>query len=176
MTAADDNGLDASAFAGFSFSLGKLSDSVDQLGKLMYARYRRENELQDAVRFIKAPAQIGTISAAGALTLDLDGPKTGYQWTVRRVSVSDAVSAPATMSSALGWLYAGVIGSTIVPQNLEWIFPTLPNSAVFSSDEIVLQYGEHLYLVISGGTNGQVVQASVTYQLYPTPGTQTVVT
>ncbi len=170
MTADAGAGLDIGFAAGLSASLGRMESGITTIAGLMDREARRQARLDEAVRFVKPPAATGAISAAGALTLDLGGPATGYMWTVRRVTVSDALSVPSSMASAVGYLYAGVIGSVIVPQNLEWLFPTCPNSATFGAGHIVLQYGEHLYLVIAGGTSAQVVQASVAYQLYASPG------
>jgi len=125
----------------------------------------------DTTLFIKGAPQSGVIPASGVLAFDLDGPKTGYQWTVRRVTVTDSGSAAASMGDAVGWIYAGQPSPGLVlPGNLEWIMPVLPNAATWSADQLILQYGEHLLVQVTGGTSGQGVICSVAYQLYR-PGT-----
>lgn len=119
------------------------------------------------VRFIKSAPVVGAIPVSGLLTFDLDGPKTGYQWTVRRITVSDAGGVTNTMGAAAAYVYAGqAAAGLITPGNLEWIIPTLPNVANFSADQLVLQYGEHLLVQVAGGTSGEAVIVSVAYQLY----------
>ena len=119
------------------------------------------------IRFIKSAPQQLTVPASGSVTFDMDGPKTGYQWTVRRISVSDEGALANSMGSAQGGVYAGQPSPLLVsPGNLEWIFPTLPNVANFGSDELVLQYGEHLFVQVTGATVGEGIICSIAYQLY----------
>jgi hypothetical protein len=119
------------------------------------------------IRFIKSAPQQQTVPAAGAITFDMDGPKTGYQWTVRRISVSDEAAVANSMGSAQVSVYAGQPSPQLVsPGNLEWMFPSAPNVANFGSDELVLQYGEHLFVLVTGATVGQGIICSVAYQLY----------
>lgn len=119
------------------------------------------------ILFIKPPPQQAAVPAAGAVTFDMDGPKTGYQWTVRRITVSDAVALGNSMGAAIGGVYAGQSSPVLItPGNGEWIFPALPNVANFGSDELVLQYGEHLFVQVTGATPGQNLVCSIAYQLY----------
>jgi hypothetical protein len=124
--------------------------------------YADEEEL---VRFIKA-ANGGVVSAAGTLVVDLDGPKTGYRWTLRRVVISDAAAWANSMGAAVAQVYAGQSSLVQVPHNVEWAFSVLPNVANFSSEQTVLQYGEHLFVAVTGGTSGQGLVVGVSYQLY----------
>lgn len=129
----------------------------------------RQERLDRAVRFIKPPPQQVTIPASGIILASFNGPELGYQWTVRKITVADAATTSATVAGT-AWVYAGVStgGATaILPSNLEWILNPLPNVAVFSADEVVLQQGENLYVNITGGTNGQNLMIGVQYQLYP---------
>jgi hypothetical protein len=157
MTAGLDSGLEA---------VVSLTASVDRLCTAL----ARDLANAENVRFIKGAPAYGIVPASGVLLLDLDGPKTGYVWTVRRVNVTDGNSFANTMGSAVAQIYAGQMSATLVsqilPQNVEWAFSTLPNVANFSSDQLVLQYGEHLQVLVTGGTAGETVQASVAYQLY----------
>lgn len=120
-----------------------------------------------SVLFIKGAPVQQQIPASGVAVFDLDGPKTGYQWTVRRVTVSDAAALGASMGSAIAGVYAGQPSpGLITPGNAEWIFPTVPNVANWGSDQLVLQYGEHLFVQVTGATPNQLVVCSAAYQLY----------
>jgi hypothetical protein len=121
----------------------------------------------NSVLYIKPAPVMVTVPASGIALFDMDGPKTGYAWTVRRISVSDATLVTNTMGSAQGWVFAGQPSPGLaLPGNLEWQFPQLPNSANFSSDQLVCQYGEHLIVMVTGGTVGENIICSVAYQLY----------
>jgi hypothetical protein len=125
-----------------------------------------------SVRFIKSAPQMLTVPASGTVTFDMDGPKTGYMWTVRRIAVTDAAGVANSMGNAAAYVFAGQpVPSLALPGNLEWIISPLPNVANFGSDILNLQYGEHLLVQIQGGTTGENIICSVAYQLYrPTPG------
>lgn len=128
----------------------------------------RQARLDRAVRFIKPPAQLVTVPASGIILASWAGPELGYQWTVRKVTVADAATTSATVGG-VAWVYAGVstgAATAILPENLEWVISPLPNVAVFSADQLVLQQGENLYVNITGGTNTQSLKISVQYQLY----------
>lgn len=121
----------------------------------------------EMVLLIKPPPQQLTVPAGGLVTFDMDGPKTGYQWTVRRIWVSDEGALSTSMGAAVAGIYAGQSSPVLVsPGNGEWIMPTLPNAAMFGSDELVLQYGEHLFVQVTGANVGQSLICSVAYQLY----------
>jgi hypothetical protein len=153
--------------AQLSVNLGRVASALET------ERRDRQAVLNNEPRFVKPPAAYGVVPASGVLTVSLSGPKTGYQWTVRRINVTDAALAYSTLGGqAASYIYAGVISGTanVQPENLEWIMPVLPNVATFGSDEIVLQYGEHLYVQIVNGTSGQAVKITVAYQLYRAGG------
>lgn len=121
----------------------------------------------DSVLYIKSAPVMATVPASGIALFDMDGPKTGYAWTVRRISVTDAALVTNSMGSAQGWVFAGQPSPGLaLPGNLEWQFPQLPNSANFSSDQLVCQYGEHLIVMITGATVGENIICSCAYQLY----------
>jgi len=129
----------------------------------------RQARLDRAVRFIKPPPRQVTVPASGIISTDFDGPVLGYQWTVRKIWVADAALVSNTVSG-IAAVYAGTTASGaagILPTNLEWLISPLPNVAVFSADQLVLQQGEDLVINITGGTNGQVLVVGCQYQLYP---------
>lgn len=158
--------------AQLAVSIGGLAEAMSGLRREMALQRLRDN----AVRFIKPPPLVGTVPASGTLVLKLLGPELGYQWTVRRIIVGDGgpAGSQATTVAGLAGVYAGVISADALgpgqvgPQveNLEWLISPLPNAAEFGSDQLVLQAQENLYVIITGGTVGQVIKASVSYQLY----------
>jgi hypothetical protein len=116
-------------------------------------------------------AQAGIIPASGSLILDVslgNGPNLGYQWMVRRASISDANNYAATMGAAVGQFYVGLQteAATVRPNLVGWPFATLPNTATFGNDEVPVLYGQHLLFLVTGGTVGQTVMASALVQLY----------
>ena len=152
-------GLDVEASASLALQVGRLARALEA----------QQAQADRATRFIKAAKQ-ATVSAAGVATFGFEGPKTGYVWTVRRIAVVESTSV-ATAVNGIAWVYAGVsAGSAYVePENAEWAISPLPNVANFSSDQLVLQYGEHLYVQVTGGTSGQVLKSGISYQLYTPP-------
>lgn len=154
---------------GASVQLGKISAGLDAL-----TRQLRAEAAQRAPRYLKPPARQITLSnPGGAGTVGFEGPKLGYQWVIRRITVSDAASPGNSMGAAVAYVYAGSAAggagaaAAIVPSALEWIISPTPNTATWGSDQLVLQYGEHLYIQVLGGTPGQLLVASIAYQLTP---------
>jgi hypothetical protein len=116
-------------------------------------------------------AQAGIIPASGSLIIDVslgNGPNLGYQWMVRRASISDGNSYAATMGAAVGQFYVGLQTelATVRPNLVGWPFANLPNTATFGNDEVPILYGQHLLFLVTGGTVGQTVMASAVVQLY----------
>jgi hypothetical protein len=133
--------------------------------------YPRAIDPDLTVRYIKSAPHQKVVPSSGIVSFDMDGPKTGYQWTVRRVAVSDAAALSNSMGTAYCGIYAGQPSELLItPSNLEWIMPVLPNVANFSTDQLVLQYGEHLLVQVTGATPGESVICAVAYQLYTPAG------
>jgi hypothetical protein len=172
-TTSDQPVAEAGLLAGLSVQVGRLADVV----ALQQGRLDDQERLNRATRYVKPPAAFGTVPASGTLILGHRGPPTGYMWTVRRITVTDSASASATCAGS-AWIYAGVIsggasavgGPILVPENVEWALPSLPNVANFSADQLVLHYGEHLYVQVVGGTSTQQIKSAIAYQLYQEPG------
>jgi hypothetical protein len=156
-----------SAGAGVGLTVGTMPGLAPRLGTdpLMAGQGRTSERLDMADRYIKGPPAAATVTAGGLATIVLPGPSLGYQWTVRRVTVSDA-QAITNACPGIAWVYAGTTGTVLLPQNAEWALNPLPNIANWGSSQLVLQYGESLTVQVTGGTPGQVILASWAYQLY----------
>ena len=152
-------GLEVDATAGLTLSIGRLARALE-------AQAARQAQLDQATRFIKSSKEF-TLSGSGVGQVGFDGPKAGYVWTVRRITCTDAAAA-STSVAGTAWIYAGVSAGTgnLYPENVEWAISPLPNVANFSGDQLVLQYGEHLYIQVTGGNDDQVLKSSISYQLY----------
>ncbi len=156
----------AALSAQLSVSLGQLGTAVDQW------QAERRGYLADpyAIAWSIPLTQVLTLGAGGAGIVDLGGPKQGYIWRIRRVSISDAQSFTASMGAAVGQFYEGIpsdaaSAATMRPQLVIWPFASLPNAATFGADEVPLIYPEHLVAVVTGGNANQVLQASARYQI-----------
>jgi len=155
-------GFDVEAQAGLTLQVGRLASALEAQS--------RQDRLDSATRFVKMARQV-TVPASGIIAAGFGGPPTGYEWTVRRLSVSDSAAVSNTVAGSAA-VYAGTSSGVtlLVPENLEWIIQPLPNVANFSSDQLILQYGEHLYVQVTGGTSTQVLKVGLSIQLYQ-PGT-----
>ena len=139
-----------------------------QVGRLASAleAQSRQDALNSATRFVKSAQQV-TVPVSGIVAASLGGPSLGYAWTVRRISVSDSALLSNAVAGTAG-VYAGTSAGVglLEPENLEWIIPPLPNVAEFSSEQLLLQYGESLYVQVAGGTSTQLLKVGLSYQLY----------
>jgi hypothetical protein len=153
-------GLDIEAGASLAFQIGRLANALE---RQMAGQAMRDAE---ATRFIKSSKEF-TLNGSGVGQVGFEGPKTGYVWTVRRITCTDSAAASNSVSGT-AWIYGGVSAGSVnlYPENVEWAISPLPNVANFSGDQLVLQYGEHLYIQVTGGTANQVLKSSISYQLY----------
>lgn len=163
--------IDAGISAGAALSVGRMP-GTGLRPALDGGRYSQAR-LDAADRWISGRPVTAVVGSNGIAVMLLDGPSLGYQWTIRLVVIS-AVDAMTTAVQGVGYIYAGTTGGgNLVPGNVRWGMPNLPNIANWGSDQLVLQYGEQLPCQVTGGTPGQVVQASYAYQLYR-PGRRSV--
>ena len=152
------SGFDVEAQAGLTLQVGRLASALEAQS--------RQDALNSATRFVKSAQQV-TVPVSGIVAACLGGPSLGYAWTVRRISVSDSALLSNTVAGTAG-VYAGTSAGVglLEPENLEWIITPLPNVAEFSSDQLILQYGESLYVQVAGGTSTQLLKVGLSYQLY----------
>ena len=152
-------GLDIEASASLGLQVGRLARALE-------AQQAQQQLANQATRFVKSSKQF-TLNGSGVGQVGFEGPKTGYVWTVRRITCTDSAAA-STSVAGTAWIYAGVSAGSdeLYPENVEWAISPLPNVANFSSDQLILQYGEHLYIQVTGGNANQVLKSSISYQLY----------
>lgn len=148
----------AEAWLKVSAKLGSLATAITE------DRMARTRERE---RPLRAPrVQAGTVANPTApLTLDLGGPAMGRRWVLRLLGVSDAASVATTLTGTAD-VYVGVPGVTS-PAHWRWHFATLPNIEKFSDDHVEITPGQRLYVVVTGATASQIVQAIAEVDDFP---------
>lgn len=104
--------------------------------------------------------------ATGVVVLDFGGPAQGRVWELRHVVVGGDL--PSTVAGGAAYVYrvAGVAKSSIpgslsMADAIDWT-ATLPNVSFYGpGDAGVIVAPERVFVVITGGTNGQDYQASI---------------
>lgn len=110
-----------------------------------------------------------TIGASAAGLIDLGGPTLGYEWRVRHCTASDNAAWVNTAAGAAQFCNAistETAAVTVRPNHVIESFAALPDAATFGPDEFAVLYGEHVLCLVTGGTPGQVIQASIKVQLF----------
>lgn len=145
----------AQAWASLSLAIGDLRQQIAA------QQQQRERPLP-----IRAPlTTAGTVPAAGPLILDLGAPSMGRRWTLRNLSVSDAADVTTAVAGAAN-VY---VGSPHVVSPVAWRWPlaALPAAEKFSSDQLAVIPQDHLLVVVTGATAGQVLLARAEVTDYP---------
>ncbi len=101
--------------------------------------------------------RVDTVTVGAGQTtavLNLGGPPAGKVWHARRwcVCAGDAFSSPS------GVAVASFVGSAASKGSLDGLIDpgaSLPNSARWSHDEVVIRSGQQLYFLLSGVAAGQ---------------------
>lgn len=158
-------------FGGLSIQLGRLNDHMDHERRRLERRKRLVPMDFDA-------SAAGNFPAAGVLVLPLGQPSQGRIWEVRNWSCGGVTwGTVATGSATLGGTGAygklqgggqGVGGNTAPPtQEVQDAFATLPNVRQIGTRQLVVNSGETLCAVVSGGAVGQQYVAHAYVIDYP---------
>jgi len=117
-------------------------------------------------------AAVGVYPSSGTLALDLGGPALGTEWDVRRIVVGGQVITDAP--AGVGWVFVqgsppNAGGATpSVAQAADVTANSLPQRAFYGTHELVAGAGEHVWVVIVGGTAGAAYSASVKAEVFDT--------
>jgi hypothetical protein len=134
VSAGPDGGLELGAGAAVAVQLGRVAD-------LMQAQWDRRQKLLQQLNQVPIVApQISLTAGAGTLQLaDLLGPRTGYHWSVRRLSLNGYTAGTVTV-------YKNASGGEIL----------LPTSAAgtytFGRGEMLLEPSDQMVFVAAGIT------------------------
>jgi hypothetical protein len=149
------HGLDLAVFGRIALSLESLADKA-----------ARDNDRREALaKLIPVDYSLsaqGIFPAAGELFLDLGAPPLGTFWQVRWV-VAGGETATATPAGAV-YVYAqGTPPLDLNLANLKDYATKLPAPVSYGTHQFVINQGEHLWAVFSGGTptDSYVVTAKV---------------
>lgn len=140
----------------------RLSLSIDGLTDTV--RAERERRMRE--RPARGSRQrAGTVPATGPLILRLGTPAMGHRWNVRNISVTNA-SAVRTPAAGTADVYVGN-PSAYGPDAYRWNIGAMPGTAGFSADRLVVIPTDHLFVVVEGGTPGDVLLARAEVLDYP---------
>ncbi len=93
--------------------------------------------------------------------LDLGGPKVGWLWDVMRLSVNG--NDPTATIAGTVWAFLGSAindKATIeanYPQIIEVGTGTIPNSAFYGRQQVIVRPGQHIYLGLKGLPNATII-------------------
>lgn len=137
----------AGAWARLSLEIRGIRDRID-----------KETARAVHMRPIRAPRQAaGTVPATGPLVLDLGAPAMGRRWSVRNLTVSNSAGV-RTAAAGTADIYVG--NPHIYSADAwRWGLDPLPGAARFSSDQLDVIPQDHLFVVVEGGTSGDVLLA-----------------
>lgn len=159
------SGFGLGAIAQLAISVGRLCDRIDRQQK-RWEQYERSvpADYQNAKALTYSTAA-GTVNA-----MSLGRPELGQWWQVRRIIVggSDITTAPA----GTAWVFVqgsnpGASGANPnVAQAADVTTGTFPQRAFYGTHQLVVTQNEHLWIVITGGTNNTQYVASAKYEVF----------
>ena len=147
-------GVDVELEAGvrLAFSIESL---VDKIQREIEERARRERRAAELIPIVRPLVGSGIAPASGDLFFSIGKPELGRQFELRSLAVGGALwtSTPAGTGAL-------VAAASVPPVDLsllnlrDIISEALPQVAFYSSNQVTCQHGEHLVVVIAGGTSG----------------------
>lgn len=128
-----------SLFAKFSLSVDRLTAAVER---------QRKNE-QRRLAALPRNVPILRMSQPGAAVTDVQvfgGPQPGREWVVRLLTAfaSPLAANAAVVSWYVGQNIGGVAAGQLPSGTARWQFPSVPGFQNFTSDVIVIRFGEQL--------------------------------
>lgn len=147
---------------GFEFAV-ELGAKIGDLTSEIRAERQRDAQLSANRIPVDAPlGDSGSAPASGNLVLDLGTPPAGKVWLLRRIVVGAAnISEAAT---GKGWVFVTsqpgtLIGLQTPTTEAVDVISALPAVLFYSNRQVVVKALSHVYVVINGGTSGQVITA-----------------
>lgn len=172
------DGKIAGSPGGGTLNLGIFADLALQIGSLAARVDRAISAYESSLRKIPGDYQYATTGiypSTGNLLLDLDTPAQGQFWQVRCLIVggSDITTTPAgTAWVVVQGSAANTAGSNVNLANVrDFTTETLPQRSFYGTHEVVVLPGEHLYVVITGGTSGTQYTASAKVEVFDVAAT-----
>lgn len=148
--------------AGLAEAWANLQISIGDIGQQL----RADRAARQAAQPIRGPREkAAPVPASGTLVLGLGTPAMGRRWTLRNLSVTDAANV-VTPVVGVGNIYVGNTG-VYSPSAFRYPLTALPAAAVFDADQIGVIPADHLFVVVTGATPGQVLLARAEVLDYP---------
>lgn len=164
----DDGHNILSAFAELKLAIGDVS-----------SRIKNQTEMQRLASKATQPAFAriplsGIVPASGFLVLPVQnqvGPEQGRFWYVRSIVVGGTAPGAAVTGRADVFVSAASFQNYTALAQIgmaDWRdqTATIPSVAFYGRGEITMRVSENLYIVVSGATNGQQIQAALTIEEY----------
>ena len=152
---------------------------IGNLGKQVQRMQDRYDQIAASIPADYQNAAAAAYPASGTLALDLGVPAQGTFWEVRRLIIggSDITTSPA----GTGWVFvqgsqpnaAGTNPS--IAQAADQTTGTLPQKAFYGTHELVVNPGEHLWVIITGGTSGVQYVASFKAEVFDLSARATII-
>lgn len=163
---------------GRTLNLGIFADLALQIGSLASRVGKAVDAWEAALRKVPGDyqyAQTAAYPSSGNLVFDLGSPAQGQFWQVRRLIVGGLTIADTP--AGVAWVAVqgsapNQEGTTVNLANVaDFTSQTFPQRAFYGTHEVIVLPGEHLYVVISGGTSGTHYSASAKAEVFDTMAT-----
>jgi hypothetical protein len=109
----------------------------------------------------------GDIPASGFVLIDLGLPAMGRRWSIKNLAVAPAAGITSgTLGGSANWY----VGNPAAFGPGEWAAPTmtsLPAFQTMGTDQMTVTPTNHLFVVITGATQGQSALARASILEYP---------
>lgn len=153
---------------GGGINLGVFAELAVRIGGLAAQMEKAQERFEAWARAIPGDyqnAQAASYPASGNLMLDLGSPAQGTFWSVRYIIVggSDITTTPAGTAwvCVMGSPPNEAGGNVNLAQVRDFTSGTFPQRAFYGTHELIVDAGEHLYVIFTSGTSGTQYVASM---------------
>lgn len=167
-----DRGLFADLCAKLDLSIG----STDRLTKQLSKPRKRLPPQQPSIIRARGSA-VANSSGLAVIQFDLNGPDQGHLWYIRGMRIGGVTpittaAGRADVYVSGGYTPVALAGSLVGLGLSDWqdFAASLPDVSFYGIGEMPVQTNEHVFIVISSGTNAQEYVANITvfdYELAP---------
>ena len=163
----DEPGFDIRAAFEVAVGLGnQLSASVEQQKKLVA-------KLNATTPIMHRPATSAICpTPTASFAMDLGTPSQGTFWEVRKVVVGGIEVTTAAAGSAGLYLSGSPTVNGAGLNNVEDYAASLPNVGYYGAGALYVRPNEHLFVVVFGGTAGQIYVANAFARIYQETSTE----
>lgn len=153
--------------AGIEVGILDLNQKVDAVANGINRMIEDFQEQRSEAWMLDLTEQL-TVGATGFAYVSFGGPPASYYWVVRFLSISDSGlwTATATGSGQFGKAATQPIqpNTPQPPATVRNPFTTMPFSQTIGTNQFNMKHGDVLYCQVTGATNGQSLQATVSVE------------